>query len=119
MDAETWFDCYERLVKAFGRTRDPEQRAVFFEALKGIPGPLLRLGVQKAIQDSKTWPNVAALREFCSEVSRAAVLPATACEVCHGNLWVEAADRAVSELGGLVYGDYVTRCPQCWRGQAA
>jgi hypothetical protein len=110
MDAETWWGCYEKLTKAYGKTRDMEQSGVYFDALKAMPGPTIRLAVQMAIRDSKSWPNVAALREYCVQASRENTAPAGVCGECHGDIWVDAPPIHVQDV---IYRNVVRPCPQC------
>ncbi len=111
MDAETWFDCYTKLVKNFNRVVDKDQRGIYFDALKGVPGPTIRLAVQHAIRDAKHWPNVATLREYCTGATRdVSAPPSMECQECHGDRWVEAPPL---HANGLTYENVVQRCLTC------
>lgn len=116
MDAETWFDCYARMSKAFGKPMDAEQRQVYFDALREMPGPTIRLAVHQAIKDAKHMPNVATLREYCTAASREVAAPASLrCEACHGDGLVDA--DPIHE-NGVIYRNVARPCRACRATQA-
>ena len=109
MDADAWFDCYDRLVRAFGRKPDTEQSKVYFEALSSVPTPVMRLAIRDVIRDEKRWPNVGTLRVYCT-AAKSITIPEPSCPTCSGNLWVEAQAEVHQ---GVTYVNVVRRCPTC------
>lgn len=116
MDANTWWDCYEKLTTAYQKPKNTEQSKVYFEALGGWPNGVMVEAVKKLIRESKRWPNVAELRESAQSVVSGLTTPPQACDVCHGAGWVPAADEPHH---GQTYTNYVTRCPQCRPSRSA
>lgn len=111
MDANTWATCYDRLLTAYQRKADDEHFGLYFELLKNVPGPVIRLAVDRAIKEEKFWPNPATLRDYCDDATKAIQLPPSACRRCHGSTWIDAPDQ---EHYGFTYRRYVRRCPECW-----
>lgn len=110
MDGETWADCYERLLSAYRKAADVEQQQVYFDALRQVPGPIIRLAVQAAIREEKFWPSVATLREHCTTAGKAIEARPSLCDRCGGNQWIEAEPFTEH---GVRYTNVVRRCPQC------
>ena len=111
MDASTWLDCYDKLTKAFGKPKDLEQSRVYFEGLESIPGPTIRLAIHTLIREQKHWPNVAIIRDYCVQATKAVAAPPNMCDRCHGEGWVDAPPYEAN--GGVVYTNVAQRCPQC------
>jgi hypothetical protein len=110
VDAEIWWDCYEKLTKAYQKPRDTEQSKIYFEALRNFPNGVVVEAVGRTIREAKHWPNVAEIRDRVQGVSAGLAAPASICDRCHGNYWIEAPDE---EHHGRMYPNYVRRCPQC------
>jgi hypothetical protein len=110
MDVDTWWDCYDKLTKAYQKTKDTEQSKIYFEALQTVPGPVIRLAISKTIREEKYWPNPATIRDYCDGATHDLMLPASSCQNCHGSTWVPAPDRVLYER---TY-QFVRRCPECW-----
>jgi hypothetical protein len=111
VDAETWWTCYQKLAFAYGKKTDKDQSDVFFTTLQNVPGPVMRLAVDKAIKGEAFFPNPATLRNYCDGAHKDISLPASACQQCNGNTWVEAGPILSH---GLNYPNVVKRCPSCW-----
>jgi hypothetical protein len=111
VDASTWATCYEKLRRAYQKTDDKEQAKLYFELLQNVPGPVMRLAVDKAIKEEKYWPNPATLRDYCDGAHSDLMLPASSCQRCHGDTWIDAEPI---EQFNRTYRNVVTDCPQCW-----
>lgn len=117
MDADTWATCYEKLRVAYRKEQDPEQAKLYFELLGNVPGPVMRLAVQKVITAEKFWPNPATLRDYCDDAHLNLMIPAHACDTCEGSTWVDTEPLI---QWGKTY-PQVKRCPTCYvqRGRIA
>lgn len=117
MDASTWALCYAKLRIAYRKEQDADQAKLYFELLSNVPGPVIRLAVDKCIKEEKYWPNPATLRDYCDGAHTDLMLPARSCPRCHGETWIDAPDQNVQFVKDgppVRYGNYVTRCPECW-----
>lgn len=113
MDIETWVGLDAKLRKAYNKPKDTDRAKLYYEALKAMPGPTIRMAVDALINEEKYFPNVATIRKYCAGVTRAVAAPPSfdnVCETCHGEGWVDA--DPIHE-NGLVYRNVVRRCPQC------
>lgn len=111
MDVSTWTTCYEKLRIAYRKEQDDDQAKLYFSLLQHVPGPVIRLAVDKAIKEEKYWPNPATLRDYCDGATKDITLPANRCRNCHGETWV---DTDPIQENALTYRNVVRRCPQCW-----
>lgn len=113
MDAETWVGLDTKLRKAYHKPQDEAQSGVYFEALRLMPGPTIRLAIESLIKGEKFFPSIATIYEYCGDATRATSAPPsfdTVCELCHGEGWVDA--EPIHALGE-VYKNVVRRCPSC------
>jgi hypothetical protein len=110
MDAETWVGLDAKLRKAYNKPQDREQSELYFGALKLMPGPTIRLAIEQLIKQEKYFPNVATIHEYCDNASRAVAAPASMCDVCHGDTWI---DEAPIHAFNTIYRNVVDYCPQC------
>jgi hypothetical protein len=111
MDASTWAVCYGKLLVAYKKEADEDQLKLYYELLQGVPGPVMRLAVDKAIKEEKYWPNPATLRDYCDGAHTSLMLPAMSCRRCGGNTWIDA-DPIVEN--NITYRNTAKRCPECW-----
>jgi hypothetical protein len=112
VDAETWLSCYDRLSEAYGKPKDGDRKQLYFEQLREMPGPTMRLAVKLLINDheGRQWPTVAVIRRYCSQASKQVAPAPDRCPECGGNLWIDAPNQVHFTL---TYANYVERCPVC------
>ncbi len=110
MSFAAWKDLYARLCSLYGRKPNGTQGAAYYEAVSRFSESVMEQAITRVAAEHKTWPAVAVLCEAARGIMRGMVMPASACDLCHGDTWVEGPPRY--ELG-LTY-ETVERCPQCW-----
>jgi hypothetical protein len=110
MTYDDWTPIFKRLCQAKDRTPNGEQGATLFEVLKDFPTPCVHQACFRASREVSGWPKSERLVELAMDERRKVTAAATICDVCHGEVWVDAAPR---ENFGVTY-QTVERCPQCW-----
>lgn len=136
MDRAQWAHEYGRLCRAFSKDVNPEQAAVYFDALRTHPHARVGDAVSSALREMKRFPPVADLLERIRNAKQTYLLPARACDVCGGSTWTihkctpempcgadhpKVERMPVYRPGSTEYRerpymhDYARRCYQCWQ----
>lgn len=110
MTYAAWTALYKRLCALYGKTPNGTQGAAYYEAVSQFPETVMEQAITAVSREHKTWPSVAVLCEAARGILRGLTLPASACQTCHGDMWVEGPPR---HEFGRVY-ETVVRCPECW-----
>lgn len=112
MEWESWQAAYRRLCVSKEHKLSGEQCAAYFEVLKDFPDTCVEQAVYRATRDVGGWPKSEKLVELARDEKRKLTAPASICDQCHGELWV---DGATKERFNVTY-QTVVRCPQCRSG---
>ena len=140
MEREQWAKEYQRLCTAYSKSPNTEQARVYFAALDVYPVAVVADAVTEAVRESRGFPTAADLSERALRIRKARpVVPAGACDRCHGSTWIALHCAGVSAESATaapmpverhhycgrnwVHADhgFAVRCDQCWvvRGDAA
>jgi len=110
MTWDDWLPHYRRLVKTYNKTESGEQCAAYFEVLKGFTPLVIERAITRTLAEEKYFPAVSDIREHASYVMAGMLAPASICDVCHGDTWVDAEPL---QANGVTYTNVVRRCRQC------
>jgi hypothetical protein len=101
---DEWTPVYGFLCAGLSRKEDGKQARAYWEALKSFPVTVVREAVTIAI--SRTWPpthpHAGDVAECCTAVMRSRSVPASSCDVCHGDKFTIAQCEGWHQVGGQV-----------------
>jgi hypothetical protein len=117
VDWNTWQRLYKRLCATYGKAVNGEQCAAYYESLSHLSEALMEQAIARANAVQKSFPKIADLVERCHQIRAAQPYAPGACDVCHGDGWIDVDDRQPYNVP--VRYPYVTRCPQCYPRHAA
>lgn len=104
MTLQDWTPLYSRLCAALGRKETPAQLRAYFDALGSFSTGVVTEAVKIAC--SRTWPpthpHAGDVAEICHGIRRSHTVPASTCDVCHGDKFTITQCEGWHQVAGQV-----------------